>query len=264
MRSMWTAAIGMRGQQFNIDTIANNLSNVNTTGYKTQRAEFKDLLYTNMRRNNIVDDQGRPVNLQVGHGVMPAATKKSFKNGSLIESKGEYDVGINGEGFFAIQLPNGNIRYTRDGSFKLSVEGNSKRLVTSEGYRVLSDTNNDIVIRDGLRDVTIDQMGNITAKDEGDNTVNLGRFKLVRFINPEGLLNEGSNLYSATVASGDEIPIAANEMESKIAQGYLEASNVEVVDEMVKMISAQRAYEISSKVIHTSDEMLQLISNLKR
>lgn len=264
MRAMWTAATGMRAQQFNIDTISNNLSNANTTGSKTQRSEFKDLFYTSMRRNNIVDDQNRPVNLQVGHGTMPTATKRDFKNGSFIETENDYDLAINGEGFFAIQLPNGETMYTRDGSFKLSVEGNQGILVTSEGYRVLSDTNNPIVIRNGLKNVTVDERGNITATDEGNNTVNLGRMKLVRFMNPEGLLSEGLNLYSTTEASGEEIPIDLDGMESRIAQGYLEASNVQVVDEMVKMISAQRAYEINSKVIQTSDEMLQLIGNLKR
>ena len=264
MRSMWTAATGMKAQQLNIDTISNNLSNVNTTGYKAQRAEFKDLFYTSMRRNNIVDDQGRPVNLEVGHGVMPTATKRNFENGGFIETQNDYDVAIGGEGFFAVELPNGDIRYTRDGSFKLSIDGNQGTLVTTEGYRVLNDANNDIVIRNGLRDITIDERGNITAKDEADRTVNLGRLKLVRFMNPEGLLSEGSNLYRNTEASGGEIPIGANEMESKIAQGYLESSNVAVVDEMVKMITAQRAYEINSKTIQTSDEMLQLIGNLKR
>lgn len=264
MRSMWTAATGMKAQQLNIDTISHNLSNVNTTGYKTQRAEFKDLFYANMKRNNMVDDQGRPVNLEVGHGVMPTATKRNFKNGSFIETQNDLDVAIDGDGFFAIELPNGDLRYTRDGSFKLSIEGNQGRLVTSEGYRVLNDANNDIVIGNGLKEIMVDQNGRMTAKNENDQTVNLGRLKLVRFINPEGLSGEGMNLYSTTEASGEEIPLRAGEMDSRIAQGYLEASNVQVVDEMVKMITAQRAYEINSKAIQTSDEMLQVIGNLKR
>ncbi|NLW22187.1 MAG: flagellar basal-body rod protein FlgG [Tissierellia bacterium] len=264
MRAMWTAATGMKSQQFNIDTIANNLSNVNTTGYKTQRAEFKDLFYTNLKRTNIVDEEGRPVNLEVGHGVMPVATKRDFRPGSFIETNGTFDFAIDGEGFFAVMLPNGEIRYTRDGSFKLSVDGDEAMLVTSEGYIVLSEDEDEIYIEAGVTDITVDELGYITGLDEDGEPVDLGRLGLFRFVNPEGLQSEGLNLYSETVASGEGILIEAEEMNSRIVQGYLEASNVQVVDEMVKMITAQRAYEINSKTIQTSDEMLQIINNLKR
>lgn len=264
MRSMWTAATGMRAQQFNIDTISNNLSNVNTTSYKSQRAEFKDLFYTTMKKNNITDEEGRPVNLQVGHGTLPIATKKDFKTGSFIETNNPFDVAIDGPGFFQIELPNGETRYTRDGSFKLSVDGDEGMLVTSEGYIVLSDDEDEIVFDMELRDITIDEFGNITATDEDGETVEIARLKMVNFMNPEGLLSEGMNLYSSTAASGEETPIELEEMKSKIAQGYLESSNVQVVDEMVKMITAQRAYELNSKTIQASDEMLQIINNLKR
>jgi len=264
MRSLWTAATGMKAQQLNIDVISNNLSNVNTTSYKSQRAEFKDLFYSALKITNIEDDQGRPVNLEGGHGVMTSATKRDFENGSYIETQNDYDVAIDGEGFFGIMLPNGNVAYTRDGSFKLSVDGDEGKLVTSEGYSVLSEDDDEIIIEDGMKDVNIDNLGYITAVDEDGENVDIGRLKLVKFMNPEGLLSKGMNLYEATSASGEEIPIEAEEMESNIIQGYLESSNVQVVDEMVKMITAQRAYEINSKTIQASDEMLQMANNLKR
>ncbi len=173
---------------------------------------------------------------------------------------------MGGTVFFVVELPNGDIRYTRDGSFKLSVEGGDEgMLVTSEGYIVLSEDEDEIIIDSGLTDITIDDLGYITALDEyGGDIVDLGRIGLVKFVNPEGLQSEGLNLYSATTASGEEIPMDPDEMQGRIVQGYLEASNVQVVDEMVKMITAQRAYEINSKTIQTADEMLQLINNLKR
>lgn len=264
MRALWTAATGMKSQQFNIDTIANNLSNVNTTSYKTQRAEFKDLFYTTLSRTNIVDQEGRPVNLQVGHGVRPTATKKDFRTGSFIETNGTFDVAIDGDGFFAVLLPNDEVRYTRDGSFKLSVDVDEGILVTSEGYYVLSEDEDLIYIDSGLRDIAIDDFGYITGIDEDGEIVELDRIGLFQFVNPEGLLAEGQNLYSQTVASGEPLLVEVEEMRGRIIQGYLEASNVQIVDEMVKMITAQRAYEINSKTIQTADEMLQLANNIKR
>ncbi|SCG81877.1 Flagellar basal-body rod protein flgG Distal rod protein [Proteiniborus sp. DW1] len=264
IRSLWTAATGMKSQQLNIDTISNNLANVNTNGYKTQRAEFKDLLYATIKRTNLQDDMGAPVNLEVGHGVMPTATTRDFRNGSLIETQNTFDFAIDGRGFFSVVLPNDQVRYTRDGSFKLSVDGDEATLVTSEGYIVLSEEDDAIVMENGMKDITVDNMGYITATDEDGEIVEIGRLKLVDFMNPAGLLSEGQNLYSATVASGEEIPLEADEMESKIVQHYLEASNVQVVEEMVKMITAQRAYEVSSKTIQVSDEMLQMANNIRR
>ena len=264
MRSLWTAATGMKAQQFNIDTIANNLSNVNTTGYKAQRAEFKDLFYANIKKTNVLDDAGRPVNLEVGHGVMPTATKRDFKTGSFMETQNDFDVAIDGDGFFSILMPNEQVMYTRDGSFKLSVDGEDATLVTSEGYFVLSEDDDVIVVESGVKDIIIDEQGYIYGTDEDGETVDIGRLKLVRFVNTEGLQSRGLNLYSATTGSGEEIPIEAEEMNSRIVQGYLESSNVKVVEEMVKMITAQRAYEINSKTINTSDEMMQMANNLKR
>lgn len=264
MRSLWTAATGMKAQQFNIDTISNNLANVNTTSYKVQRAEFKDLFYANIKRANINDDQGRPVNLEVGHGVMPVATKRDFRTGSFIETQNAFDFAINGQGFFAVELPNGDRRYTRDGSFKLSIDGDEAALVTSEGYFALGEDEDLITFDLGIKDITVDELGYIYGKDEDDETVEIGRLMLVNFMNPEGLQSEGGNLYRRTEASGEENLLEAEEMETRVIQGYLEASNVQVVDEMVKMINAQRAYEINSKSITTSDEMMQMANNLKR
>lgn len=264
MRALWTAATGMKAQQFNIDTIANNLSNVNTTAYKTSRAEFKDLFYSTLKRARIDDEEGRPVNLEVGHGTRPVATKKDFRNGNLIPTEGTFDVAIDGDGFFSILMPDGEIRYTRDGSFKLSIDYDEGYLVTSEGYYVLDDTENYIIIEEGLTNINIDEFGYITGEDEFGEIIEVARLDLVRFTNPEGLESTGNNLYRTTTASGEAIPIDIDEMNSRIIQGYLEASNVQVVDEMVKMITAQRAYEINSKTIQTSDEMLQLVNNLKR
>lgn len=264
MRSLWTAATGMKAQQFNIDTISNNLANVNTTSYKVHRAEFKDLFYANIKRSNVVDDGGRPVNLEVGHGSMAVATKKDFRNGSLLDTEGTFDFAINGEGFFAISLPNEDTRYTRDGSFKLSIDGDEATLVTSEGYFVLSEDEDRITFDSNLRDIVVDERGYIYALDEDDEITDLGRLMLVNFMNPEGLQSEGQNLYSRTSASGEEIDLEADEMKTTILQGYLEGSNVQVVDEMIKMITAQRAYEINSKTITTSDEMMQMANNLKR
>ncbi|HEY8362903.1 MAG TPA: flagellar basal-body rod protein FlgG [Tissierellaceae bacterium] len=264
MRALWTAATGMRAQQFNIDTIANNLSNVNTTSYKTQRAEFKDLFYDTLKRANIVDEGGRPVNLEVGHGVMPVATKRDFRTGSFIETQNTFDFALDGAGFFAVMLPNGDIRYTRDGSFKLSVDGDEAYIVTSEGYYVLSEDEDVITIEDGLKDITVDELGYIYGRDEDDELVEIGRLMIVNFLNPEGLQSVGQNLYQATDASGEPILLEAEEMNTRVIQGYLEASNVQVVDEMVKMITAQRAYEINSKTITTADEMMQIVNNIKR
>lgn len=261
---MWTAATGMKSQQFNIDTISNNLANVNTTSYKVKRAEFKDLFYSNIKRANINDEGGRAVNLEVGHGVMPVASKADFRTGSFLETQNALDAAIEGPGFFAVELPNGELRYTRDGSFKLSVDGEEAALVTSEGYFVISEDDDLIIFDSGLRDIVIDESGNIYALDEDGENVELGRFMIADFMNPQGLQTEGKNLYSETAASGEPLVLEAEEMNSRIIQGYLESSNVEVIDEMVKMITAQRAYEINSKTISTSDEMMQIANNLKR
>lgn len=260
IRGMWSAATGMKTQQGNIDVISNNLSNVNTTSYKKQRAEFKDLLYSSIKKPN----QESPVNLQFGHGAMMVATTKEFQNGTPLDTQNPLDVAIDGNGFFVVKLPNGQERYTRDGSFKLSVEDGESSLVTSDGYGVVTEDGDSIVIPENSTDFTVSQDGLVTVRDESGEIVDLGRLRFVQFVNNQGLAAEGRNLYAATDASGEAVDVAAEDMKSTVVQGYLESSNVQVVDEMVKMITAQRAYEINSKAIQTGDDMLQIANNLKR
>ncbi|KAB3526663.1 flagellar basal-body rod protein FlgG [Alkaliphilus serpentinus] len=264
MRALWTAASGMKTQQLNIDTISNNLANVNTTSYKKQKVEFKDLLYVTLRRNNLVEGEGSPVNLQVGHGVMASSTSRSFMTGSLERTENTFDLAIDGEGFFAIEGPNGDIFYTRDGNLKLSVMDNEMKLVTADGYTVLSDFDDEIIFEEGMQNINITENGLIVAEDQEGELQEIATLKLVKFVNPEGLESIGRNLYKSTTASGEKIAMEDEGRTSSILQGYLETSNVQVVDEMVRLITAQRAYEISSKAIQTSDEMLSTANNLKR
>lgn len=264
MRALWTAASGMKAQQLNIDTIANNLANVNTTAYKKQKVEFKDLLYANLKKPSLSQGNGSPVNLQIGHGVMPVATSRLFTTGNLDRTDRALDVAIDGEGFFAIRGPNDELFYTRDGNFNFSVDGDEIKLVTAEGYTVLSDFDDEILIQSGMKDLTITENGIVMAKNEDNEDEEIGTIKLVRFLNPAGLEAMGRNLYSVTEASGEEIPMEDEGRTSKLMQFYLETSNVQIVDEMVRMITAQRAYEISSKTIQTADEMLGMANNLKR
>lgn len=264
MRALWTAASGMKAQQLNIDTISNNLANVNTTSYKKQRVEFKDLLYATLERADLNEGVGKPVNLQVGHGVMPAATSRNFLTGSLEQTESPLDLAIRGDGFFAVEGPNGDLLYTRDGNFKLSVEDTDRRLVTSDGYTVLSEFDDAIIFDENMSDINIAVDGLITVKNEDGEIEEIGRIKLVKFVNPEGLEAVGKNFYKTTVASGEELPMEEEERTSEILQRYLETSNVQLVDEMVRMITAQRAYEINSKAIQTSDDMLGIANNLKR
>lgn len=264
MRALWTAASGMKAQQLNMDVISNNLANVNTTSYKRQKVEFKDLLYANLKTTNLIDGEGIPVNLQVGHGVMPVATTRMFTTGNLERTDNPFDMAIDGEGFFVIEDPNGNLFYTRDGNFKLSVEFDEMRLVTSDGYTVLSDFEDAIYFDEDMRDITVNENGLITAKIGDGEIEEIATIALVKFINPEGLEAVGKNLYIETVASGEPIFMEDEERTSNIIQDYLETSNVQIVDEMVRLITAQRAYEINSKTIQTADEMLGMANNLRR
>lgn len=264
MRALWTAASGMKAQQLNMDTISNNLANVNTTSYKRQKVEFKDLLYANLRTTNLNDGQGSPVNLQVGHGVMPVATSRMFTTGNLERTDNPFDMGISGEGFFVIEDPSGNRFYTRDGNFKLSVEFDEMRLVTSDGYTVVSDFDDAIYFEEGMKDITVNESGLITAETPDGEIEEIATIALAKFINNEGLEAVGKNLYKETAASGEAIYMEEEERTSDIMQYYLETSNVQIVDEMVRLITAQRAYEINSKTIQTADEMLGMANNLRR
>ncbi|AKL93748.1 flagellar basal-body rod protein FlgG [Clostridium aceticum] len=264
MRALWTAASGMKAQQLSVDTIANNLANVNTTGYKRQKVEFKDLLYATIRKSDLNDGVGSPVNLQVGHGVMPMATSRVFTTGNLESTGNPFDFAIEGEGFFVVETPTGEFRYTRDGNFKLSVDFDEVRLVTADGYTVLSEFDDEIAFMEGISNINVSETGLITGENQDGEIEEIATIKLVKFLNPEGLEAIGKNLYKATVASGEEIPMEDENRTSTIRQGYLETSNVQIVDEMVRMITAQRAYEISSKTIQTADDMLGMANNLKR
>ncbi|NJD03452.1 MAG: flagellar basal-body rod protein FlgG [Ruminiclostridium sp.] len=265
MRALWTAASGMVAQQLNVDVISNNLTNVNTTGFKKERVEFKDLLYQTMERAYILEDQGKPVNLQVGFGVMPVATVKNFGTGNFEKTDNPLDLAIDGEGFFMVMGPTGKIQYTRDGSFKFSITEEGSKFTTSDGFPVLDDTGNEIVLNTDVSKLNISSSGELSYTDETGAIVPLGQsIGLVKFPNRYGLESTGRNLYSENSASGFAVNDAESGTRSTISQGYLESSNVQTVEEMVKLIVAQRAYEINSKAIQAADEMLGMANNLKR
>lgn len=263
IRSLWSAASGMFSQQLNIDTIANNLANVNTTGFKKSRAEFQDLLYQVLQMPGAPVTSGGelqiPVGQQVGLGSKPSAVAKIFTSEGFTQTENPLDLAIEGDGFFQITLPDGNTGYTRDGSFKVDSEG---RLVTSDGYLLAQE----ITIPDDTLSISISSEGVVSVLQAGNTTpTDLGQIELAKFINPSGLLSQGQNLYLESDASGT--PITGNpssEGFGKVVQGFLEMSNVKVVEEMVRMIVAQRAYELSSKAVQTADEMLAIANALRR
>lgn len=263
VRSLWTAATGMNGQQANIDTVANNLANVNTTGFKKQRTEFEDLLYQTVRTAGTpaTEDTITPVGVQMGHGVKVASTLRMFDQGSLQNSGNVTDLAIQGEGFFRVLQYDGSYAYSRDGSFKIDAE---RQLVTSNGLKVLPE----IVFPEGYRQdtVNISQDGRVTVRvGDLDDPVQVGQIELYRFQNPAGLSAQGENLYKQTPASGESIPGRPGfNGFGKAIHKFLEMSNVSTVSEMVNMIVAQRAYEFNSKAIQTSDNMLQTAASLKR
>ena len=265
VRSLWTGASGMIGMQANVDTISNNLANVNTHGYKKQRADFEDLIYQTVKTAGTpaTEDTVIPVGVQMGHGVKLADTQRVFAQGSLQATDVSTDVAIAGDGFFRIQMYDGSWAYTRNGNFKVDNEG---RMVTSNGYWLLPD----IVMPEGfLPDrITITQDGRVSVivpQISENDPVDVGRIELYRFANPVGLTAVGENLFKITQASGDPIPGRPGyEGMGTIQHKYLEMSNVAVAQEMVNLIIAQRAYEFNSKVIQTSDNMLGTATTLKR
>jgi len=262
MRALYSAAQGMKAQQINLDTISNNLANVNTTGFKKTRVEFKDLLYEQIRRSNFADDEGRPTSLEVGNGVALSATLRSFEGGSFTQTANSYDMAIDGDGFFEISDENGNIFYTRDGSFKTSATTNGAVLVNSDGMFLQGSTGN-LVLGEDVAETTISKNGEIRVKRLDGTEETIGTVNLVKFSNPAGLESTGGNLFKATNASGPVLR-PTDGSAGTIMQGMLETSNVQVVEEMINMITAQRAYEMSSKVIQTADQMSELANNLKR
>lgn len=270
VRSLWTAATGMIAQQTNVDTIANNLSNVNTTGYKTQVNEFKSLLYQNMQtKTTSANGEAKPSSAQVGLGVRNASISSVFKEGNLNPSDSDTAFAIDGDGFFAVRGEDGNTYYTRNGNFKFSLAANGNMLATSEGLPVLDTNGNPIILNDRfvVSQITVSKEGQLYYPDVNEKLQPMGiTIGLFQFNNPNGLDKLGDSLYQQTAASGQVINEATNNnvKKSSVIQGYLESSNVQVVDEMVNMIVAQRAYEFNSKAITASDEMLQEANNLRR
>ncbi len=261
IKAMRTAASGMIAQQMNVDNIANNLANVNTTGFKKSKVEFQDVLYQNIRKAGTVTTAGTsvPSELSIGYGTKPVATNRQFTVGDLTSTGNPLSMAITGDGFFQIQYPDGTTVYSRDGAFKISGDG---RIVTSEGYPLLPE----ITIPTDATSVAIGTDGTVQVIQVGSDTpTEIGQIELARFINPSGLSAIGRNLLVETGASGDpQTDIPTQSGLGQIDQGYLEMSNVAVVDEMVNMIVAQRAYEMNSKAIQTADDMSQIANNLKR
>jgi len=264
MRSLWTASTGMIAQQFHIDTISNNLANVNTTGFKKNRADFEDLVYQHqvMAGTPATAVSEIPTGVNVGHGVRAAASQKMFEIGSFQATGNKLDLAITGEmGFFKIQLPDGSFAFTRDGSFKID---SNQQVVTSNGYLFEPP----IILPENaiLNTLAVSEQGEVSVKIGNDiRPTTIGQIELYRFVNPAGLQAIGKNLFKETVASGAEIPgTPATEGFGSVLQGFLEMSNVKIVEEMVNMIVAQRAYESNSKAIQTSDNMLSTAIGLKR
>lgn len=259
IRSLWISKTGLDAQQTQMDVIANNLANVSTSGFKRSRAVFEDLLYQNLRQPGAQSSQQTqlPSGLQLGTGVRPVATERIFTQGNLQLTGNNNDVAIQGEGFFQVLLPDGTIAFTRDGSFQVDNQG---QLVTSSGFPVQPA----IIIPPNAQSLTIGRDGTVSITTPGNPaTTQIGALQLATFINPAGLMAMGENLYVETGASGNVNvnPPGANGA-GLLSQGYVETSNVNVVEELVNMIQTQRAYEINSKAITTSDQMLQKLTQM--
>ncbi len=261
IKAMRTAASGMVAQQLNVDNISNNLANVNTTGFKRSKVEFQDVLYQNYRKAGTVSAVGSqvPTNLAVGYGTRAVATVRDYSPGDLNMTGNPLDLAISGNGFFQVRMPDGSTGYTRDGAFKLSADG---QIVTSDGFFLQPD----ITIPQDATSISVGLDGDVSVLVPGNqDPQSLGQIELARFVNPAGLSAVGHNLFTTTAASGTAITGTPTlDGFGRIDQGTLEVSNVEVVDEMVNMIIAQRAYEINSKAIQTSEDMTQIANNLKR
>ena len=259
INSLWISKTGMEAQQMQLDVISNNLANVSTNGFKRAHAVFEDLMYQNLRQvgANTSEQNLLPTGLQVGLGVRTVATSRSFTQGSVQQSTNNLDVAIQGNGFFQVTMPDGSINYTRDGSFQVDAQG---RLVTQTGLPVA----NGITVPATASSVSIAPNGTVTAMLPGNTTPQpIGTIALASFVNPAGLEPRGQNLYAESAASGQANTGApgANGL-GQLMQGYVETSNVNVVQELVTMIQTQRAYEMNSKAVQTSDQMLQKLGQL--
>lgn len=261
MRALWTAATGMQSQQLTLDIIANNLANVQTAGFKRSRLDFQDLVYETLQAPGNASAQGRevPSGLQVGHGARAVSTYRLFIKGDLQHTGNPLDVAVEGDGFFQVLQPSGDIAYTQAGSLKKNSQGN---LVTSEGFLLQPE----ITIPQDAISLTIGVDGTVTVGQPGVLTAQqIGTIEMARFVNPAGLESLGRNLFRPTQASGDPIlGTAGREGFGTLLQGFVEMSNVNVVEEMVNLIVGQRAYEINSRAIRTADEMMQTANNLVR
>lgn len=261
MRSLYTSAAGMVAQQFNLDVIANNLANVNTNGFKQSRAEFQDMLYQVMRGSGAQNGLGAnsPVSLQVGLGSRPVATSTQTGQGPLQQTSNRYDMAIEGEGFFKVQLPDGSFGYTRDGSFKTDSTG---RLVTSDGYALQPE----ILVPTDATSFTVGADGSVSIQQAGTTAIsNVGQILVSHFANTAGLERMGHNLFRESSASGTATDVPPGTSGTGTVMQYaVENSNVQIVEEMVRLIMAQRAYEVNSKAIQTADEMLNSTNSLKR
>lgn len=259
IRSLWIAKTGMEAQQTQLDNISHNLANVGTNGFKRSHAVFEDLIYQNLRQSgaNTTEQTQLPTGLQLGLGVRTVATSRNFSQGSLQQTTGNFDLAIKGSGFFQIQMPDGTTAYTRDGGFQLDANG---QMVTNNGYTVMPG----ITVPGNALSVTIGQDGTVSVVVPGQTQPQtLGQIQLATFVNPAGLEPKGQNLFTETAASGTPNAGApnANGM-GAIQQGFVETSNVNVVEELVQMIQTQRAYELNSKAVQTSDQMLQKLSQI--
>jgi flagellar basal-body rod protein FlgG len=259
MRSLYVAKTGLEAQQTQLDVVSNNLANVGTTGFKRSRAVFEDLMYQNLRQvGGQTSDQTRlPSGLQVGTGVHVVATERIHSQGNMTKTDSPRDVAINGAGFFQVLMPDGTTSYTRDGSFQTDRDG---QLVTASGFLIQPA----ITIPQNATSLTVGRDGMVSVTQAGSTArVQVGQLQLATFLNPAGLQSMGENLYAETDSSGAPNQLNPGlEGAGTLSQGYVEASNVNVVEELVNMIATQRAYEINSKAVQTSDQMLQRLAQL--
>ena len=261
IRALYTAATGMIAQQTQIDTTSNNIANVNTIGYKKQRAEFADLMYQTMEYAGTATslNSSSPTGIEVGLGVRPTAITKEFTQGNFKETGNNLDMAITGNGFFQVELPDGTTAYTRNGAFKLDADGN---VVNSDGYKLIPQ----IVVPADTTAISIGTDGTVSVLQAGQTQMaQIGQIQLANFVNPAGLHSLGNNNYINTSASGDAI-VGTPGLNGigEVREGFVEMSNVQLVEEMTDLITGQRAYEANSKAITTSDQMLQTVNQLKR
>ncbi len=261
-RALRTAASGLNAQQINVEIISNNIANANTTAFKKNKAEFQDLMYQDELVNPVSTQQpgieDSSLTIQVGNGVKPGSASKIFLQGDIVATNNQLDLAIQGEGFFQIRKADGSYVYTRDGSFKINSEG---RFVTSNGHLL----DPEISIDENTLSISISRDGVVESEQVGGSKIILGNIELVKFMNPAGLKALGDNLYAETESSGQPlIGAPGSEGFGEVHQGYLESSNVDIVEEMIAMITAQRAYEINSKTVKTVEEMMTMANNLRQ